>query len=512
MFIFLKEAKEELVKALTIIFNKSMNEGKLPVDWKLGQITPIFKKGKRTEAGNYRPVSLTSVTCKILESIIREVLLEHMKQHLTDCQHGFLNGRSCTTQLLDSLGHWTESLDEGNSVDVIFLDFAKAFDSVPHLRLLKKLEGYGVQGSVLGWITDFLKNRKQRVSVGGSTSSWTDVLSGIPQGSVLGPVLFICFVNDMPEQVDNLIRMFADDTKIFAKTNTVEQHESLQKDLTSLQNWAEDWQLRFNAEKCKVMHLGGKNNRHSYEMQSSDGNSIRLVNTTCEKDLGVSVDPSLKFSKHCEKAASKANQILGMVRRSFDYINVSMLNQLFRGLIRPHLEYANIVWSPSLKKDISLIENVQRRASKMIPELKELEYEERLKKLNLPSLEYRRLRGDLIEAYKFTHDVYNVNSDNILPRCHSTLTRGHNYKVKKQMCKLDVRKNFFGLRVVNIWNNLPASVVDAPSVNAFKGRIDKHLRNHQFEININVISQKSKQEAQQTSETTTYSDEHQETL
>ena len=377
---FLKEASKELSEPLAIIFNKTLKEGVVPQEWKCGQVTPIFKKGSKSTPSNYRPVSLTSVVCKIMESIVREKLLDHMSPHLSKYQHGFMNGRSCVTQLLDCIGEWTKQLDEGNSLDVIYLDYAKAFDSVPHIRLLKKLEGYGIRDNVLLWIKNFLLDRKQRVVISGEASSWRDVLSGIPQGSVLGPVLFICYVNDMPETVQSMIRMFADDTKVFAQSNTNEQCQNLQSDLNTLQNWADDWQLRFNATKCKTLYLGRNNSKFTYHMRNNQ-TEVDLEETDCEKDLGVHVDPTLKFSKHCEKVVNKANQILGLIRRSFDYIDSESLTYLFKGLVRPHLEYANSVWSPLNKTDATLIENVQRRATKLVPNLKELDYEDRLKKL-----------------------------------------------------------------------------------------------------------------------------------
>jgi len=475
----LREAKDELVKPFTVLFNKSIRKGKLPEDWKQGQITPIFKKGNRASAGNYRPVSLTSIACKMLEGIIRNALLNHMENAFTDCQHGFIGGRSCTTQLLDTVEAWTRLLDEGSTVDVVFLDFAKAFDSVPHQRLLTKLQGYGVKGDILSWIADFLCGRRQRVVVGGAASGWTEVLSGIPQGSVMGPFLFICYVNDMPEAVEGLIRMFADDTKIFNRANTPVERQSLQDDLNRLKKWSEEWQLRFNADKCKVMHLGRGNGSQDYTMESN-GTETSLQKTTCEKDLGVHVDPSLKFTKHCETATNKANRILGLVRRSFDYLDAGMLRQLFKGIVRPHLEYGNSVWAPLYKKDIAIVEGVQRRATRMVPELRELEYEDRLRALKLPSLAYRRFRGDLIEVYKYTHGLYNVRSEHILPRCQSNVTRGHPFKLVKQASRLDIRKHFFGLRVVNSWNSLPEKVVNAPSLNSFKNRLDRAMSDHLY--------------------------------
>jgi hypothetical protein len=283
----------------------------------------------------------------------------------------------------------------------------------------------------------------------------------------------------MPDVVQGLIRMFADDTKVFSQADSPDSCKQLQKDLDSLQEWANKWQLRFNAGKCKRMHLGRNNDKFEYHMQEGVS-QVTLEETDCERDLGVHVDPSLKFTKHCDKAVAKANRLVGLLRRTFDYVDKQILSYTFKGLVRPHLEYGNAVWSPLYKKDAILIENVQRRATKLVPELANLSYEERLKALGLPSLTYRRLRGDLIEVYKLTHSLYSVDPEKYIAFSTELRTRGHKFKLNKQSARLDVRKNFFGLRVVDVWNSLPELVVDAPTMNTFKGRLDRHLREHQF--------------------------------
>jgi hypothetical protein len=482
----LKETKSQIIKPMTTIFRKSMQEGKVPEDWKEGQITPIFKKGRKSDPGNYRPVSLTSVVCKMMESIIRDKVMEHMEGYICPEQHGFLPGRSCTTQLLDSLNLWTEWIHEKNAVDVIYLDFAKAFDSVPHRRLIAKLRSYGIQNNLLAWIESFLIGRRQRVNVNGTKSEWKEVISGVPQGSVLGPILFICYINDMPETVKSLIRIFADDTKVFSKINSDADHERLQEDLNALQTWSDKWQLRFNAKKCAVLHLGYYNQRRPYQM-SSQGTQITLESTTCEKDLGVHIDPSLNFSKHCEKAANKANRMLGLIKRSFDYMDEDMLVKLFKGLVRPHLEYGNVVWSPLFKKDATILENVQRRATRLVPKLQGREYEDRLRALNLPSLVYRRHRGDMIEAYKYKNNIYKITEE-ILPKKERKYElRGHEEQLAKQNGYLCIRQNFFSLRISDNWNNLPRDVIEAPTLNVFKSRLDKHLSHLRFKTEFPLI-------------------------
>jgi hypothetical protein len=419
-----------------------------------------------------------------MEGIVRDKVIEHLTENrlLSECQHGFVSGRSCTTNLIATLEDWTDMLDEGSAVDAIYLDFAKAFDSVPHERLLGKLEALGIEGQILQWIRDFLIGRRQRVSVNGTLSDWAAVRSGVPQGSVLGPVLFVVFINDLPECLSSLCTMYADDTKVYGRVDGPEDRDKLQSDLNGLVNWADTWQLRFNADKCKVLHLGKKNRQFEYEMRKhASTETNRLQATELEKDLGVNMDNELKFSKHIEIQVNKANRLLGLVRRSYEYLDSEAMKLLLVALIRPHLEFGNVVWHPHLERDKKLVEGVLRRATKVIPGLKDLTYEERLKKMNIPSMTYRRTRGDLIEVYKYTHGLYTLK-DRILKREERTNTRGHNYKLVKPRCNTTLRQTFFSQRIIERWNRLPAHVVEAPSLNAFKNRIDSVMSSHMFSV------------------------------
>ena len=232
----LKSMAEVFVKPLTILFRKSLSSGTLPAAWKDARITPIFKKGSKIEPSNYRPVSLTSNVCKTLEKIVRKAVIDHLNRNnlLSDGQYGFRNNRPCALQLLNVMEKWTDYVERHQSWDTIYLDLAKAFDKVAHKRLLKKVASYGIKGSVLAWITSFLSSRRQCVSVKGSSSAWKPVDSGVPQGSVLGPVLFILYVNDIPELVRSNVWIFADDTKLNAPSD---QSDILQDDLNNLMQW-----------------------------------------------------------------------------------------------------------------------------------------------------------------------------------------------------------------------------------------------------------------------------------
>ena len=428
-------------------------------------------KGAKHSPNNYRPVSLTSIICKILETIIKDEVIDHLKRNnlLYKHQHAFVGQRSCITQIIEALDTWTSIIEDDDTLDSIYLDFAKAFDSVPHQRLLRKIKALGIEGKVLDWIAAFLNNRRQCVIVNGSASRWSDVVSGVPQGSVIGPVLFVIFINDMPNHINNFISLFADDAKLFGKSTSPTDRDSIQEDLNTLQQWSEMWQLSFNASKCKTLYLGKDNIQHGYSMDSTSGQVI-LEQTTCEKDLGVLMDDKLLFDEHISQAVKRANTKLAMIRRTFTHMDKNMLVQLYSSLVRPILEYGNVIWSPHLQSHINQLEGVQHRATKMLSTISHLAYPDRLKELDLPSLSFRRMRGDAIEMYKYCHNKYNVDKKPftlVNDINNQSVTRNHGFKVKKEKTTNSVRSRFFGNRVANTWNALPASIVNAPSLNAF---------------------------------------------
>lgn len=472
----LTEAKEVLTAPLTALFNKSLNDGKLPTDWKKANIIPIFKKGDRREAANYRPVSLTSVICKIMEKVVRNKLLGHMQENnlLSKKQFGFLPGRSTLLQLLLTMEKWVEELESGNDVDIIYLDFQKAFDKVSHSRLLTVLTHYGVGGKYLNWIRDFLDERGQRVCHAGVCSQWNKVLSGVPQGSVLGPILFVIFINSLPEVVAGSdICLFADDVKLYKGISSIAHHDELQADVNRLASWTQKALLRFNPSKCKSMTIfRTSNTRRRYSLADSV-----LEFTEQERDLGVIIDSKLSFEAHMMEKAKKANRILGLIRHTFDYLDKSTFLQLYKSLVRPHLEYCNSVWQPHLVKHIKLIENVQRRATKLIPGLRDLSYEHRLKTLKLPTLEHRRKRGDMIETFKILNNHYDPELVGHLFEINPRTSRGTAFKLYKKYTRYNLRYHTFSYRVVDTWNSLPDTVVNADSVKTFERQLDKHWRN-----------------------------------
>ena len=404
----LKEIVDDISVPLAIAFNLSIQDGIVPREWKNANIIPIFKKGSRCKSENYRPVSLTSVICKLLEPLLRDHMVDFLTRHnlINQTQHGFLKGRSCLTNLLDFMEHISKWADDGSPVDVIYLDFQKAFDKVPHQRLLIKLKYHGMGESVVNWVRDWLSGRKQRVVVEGEESSWRPVISGVPQRSVLGPILFLIYINDLENEIWSNILKFADDTKMFRRVESQEDRHQLQSDLNKLVKWAEKWQMLFNKDKCKCLHIGQANAKKNYLM-----NKTVLLSTEREKDVGVVLSSDMKVSEQCSIAARKGTQILGLIRRNIAYRDKRLIIPLYISLVRPHLEYCIQAWRPHMRKYIDKLERVQRRATKLISEISQLSYEERLQQCRLTTLETRRIRGDQIEVFKIMHGYEGLNKD-----------------------------------------------------------------------------------------------------
>ena len=467
----LREVSRQVAPHLTIVFNKSLESGVIPEDWKLANVTPIYKKGDRKSAGNYRPISLTSVVGKMLESIITDAIVEHLETHnlIMDSQHGFRQKRSCLTNLLEFFHEMMREHDKDRAVDVLYLDFQKAFDKVPHGKLMSKVRALGIGGKVADWIGNWLSGRKQRVVVNGTASNWSAVTSGVPQGSVLGPLLFIIYINDIDIGLLSKVSKFADDTKLGANVSSPEGVEQLQADLHKLGVWSEEWQMPFNLGKCKVMHIGHANPRSVYSLLGSD-----IETTDLEKDLGVLISSDLKFSKQCIEVEKKAQRLLGYIKRQFQFRNKEIVLTLYNSLIRPHLEYAVQFWSPTLRKDIERLERVQARATKLIPSIRHRGYERRLQALGLFSLETRRLRGQLIEVFKMLNAFENVDYRKLF-KLSENPTRNNGWKLDPPRFRTTLCGNFFSYKIVNTWNELPSHVVGSTSVDMFKNRLDKVL-------------------------------------
>lgn len=474
---FYKQIKQSISLPLTFIFSMSFESGRLPSCWKTANVVPIYKKGNAADPANYRPIALTAIPCKVMEKIIRRTMLTFLDDNslLLKDQFGFLPGRSTVLQLLSVVDEWTKAMESRTPVDVILVDYAKAFDSVVHNKLLAKLEFYGFQGKLLKWIEGFLSNRLMRVMVDSVASSELPVISGVPQGSVLGPLLFVLYLNDLtvsPAQVK--LNKFADDTKLHGCIKDESGHSELQLATDQLEKWSLDWQLPIAALKCSSFHIGRNNSFHEYSICG-----MKLPQLTEVRDLGVWFTCDLKASAHCRQIVKLAFQRSAIVKRCFTSGNLKLLVRAFKTYIRPIVEYASPVWSPYHIVDIELVESVQRRYTKYLKGMKNLTYPERLHALGLESLELRRLRSDLSLTFMIVRGHLNLDLSSFFRLRNDGRTRGHPFKLVVNMTYRECRRQFFACRVVKVWNDLPASVVMANNIKLFKLRLKSYdLKKH----------------------------------
>lgn len=458
-------SNESFVSAITALFNKCIKDENIPSIWKTAIVIPLHKKGSIHLPSNYRPVSLTCILCKLYEKIIRSHILNFIKDKIISCQHGFVQGKSTLSNLLETIDIINEFLCDDKYADILYLDFSKAFDSVSHYRLLIKMENLGISTNIINIVRDFLSNRTMKVKVGSAFSSSRYVPSGVPQGSVLGPLLFLIFINDLPTRIKSLVEVFADDVKMLVEPET---QDIAQSDLDYLSEWENTWKLKFNVDKCKVLHCGRNNVRHKYNLNSKD-----LEVITEERDLGVIFNEPFNFHSFILAIISKANQKIGWVMRNILSRDANVIIRVYKTLIRPHIEYCTQAWAPVARHGnwnlILKLEGVQRKLTKKINGFGDFSYRQRLESLGLTTLLERRMRGDLIETFKILAGKNNYGNDffNLSPRTGNLISRPISKTTSTK--QLD----FFSNRVIKYWNKLPSNIRNSTSVNNFKNNLDK---------------------------------------
>lgn len=458
----------EIAPILTQIFRKALSSETTPSDWRQANVTPIFKKGQKYLASNYRPVSLTCVCCKLMEHIVVSSISRHLDIHniLHERQHGFRAKRSCETQLLTFMDELAKGMTQGTQTDVIIMDFSKAFDRVPHRRLLHKLSHYGVRGQTLGWIGSFLRGRQQRVLVSGTTSETVDVDSGVPQGSVLGPLLFLLYINDLPLSVESPMRLFADDCILYHKIQNSADINILQHDLELVAGWEKDWLMDLNPAKCSVVRFTRKRSPIIHQYTSHD---IPLQTEDSTKYLGVTLTSSLSWTPHIENISGKANRTLGFIRRNLWRAPKKIKETAYNTMVRPQLEYCSSVWDPHTKSDIYQIERVQRRAARFVQHNyhNTSSVTTMLNNLGWESLEYRRHRQRLVFMYKIVHAEVAIPASQYLIPVTRALRGQHQYTFTRPITSKDYYKYSYFPRTIAQWNWLPAYIVQSPSSSSF---------------------------------------------
>ena len=468
----LHEYADQIAPALTKIFQMSLESGNIPDDWRSASIVPIFKKGDKHQASNYRPVSLTSISCKLLEHIIHSQVMDHFDRHsiLSNSQHGFRSRRSCETQLAITIDTIARTLDEGGQVDIVLLDFAKAFDKIPHQRLLHKLQFYGVRNNTLRWIEDFLHCRQQQVLLDGHTSSTAEVLSGVPQGTVLGPLLFLSFINDLPDVTKSESRLFADDCLLFCPVNSAEDSKRLQQDLAALERWEKEWQMAFHPEKCVVIQVASKRRTISADYVLHN-HHLDVVDSS--KYLGVTISNNLKWDRHIDNITAKANRTLGFLKRNLRGCRTSARARAYEAIVRPTLEYAASIWDPHTTRQVTQIEKVQRRSARFVTR----NYWDRqpgsvtnmVTSLGWEPLQVRRVEIRLLLLFKIKQNLVAIPADYYLIQSDSRTRGQHIFRIPST--RRDVYRFSFFPRTIRDWNQLPSVVTSASSIEGYRAAL-----------------------------------------
>ena len=411
---------------------------------------------------------------KVLEKLIAKHITVFVDQHnlLSVHQYGFRTGLSCTSQLIHLFHTWASALDNGKTTDDVFLDFVKACYSVPHKRLIHRVSQYGIQGQILHWLCDFLSNRRQQVVIDGSTSSWATVLSGVPQGSILGPLLFLLYVNEIPECIPCPSDMFADDTLLHNSAPVNEVSIPIQAGLLCMSNWCRQWLLKVCEAKCKCMRITRSkvNGQCSYSI-----NSLPLEQVVTHKHLGVTFSSDLSWKYHVLAIAAKANRILGLLKRTFGRCSEAIITG-YKTMVRPIIEYACPVWNPHQAYLSDKLERIQRNVSRWIlggP----IDYTERLQCLGWMELKSRREYLSIIQLLKFINGFSRVKLDNYLSFSRASTRSRNSRKIWKPFSRTNILKFSFWHRYIDKWNSLPDSLICADSLSKFKKGLREHFLN-----------------------------------
>lgn len=459
--IFLRRYAEMLSHFLVVIFRSSLNAGVLPFEWKIGRVVPVLKKGDSAFFCNYRPISLTSSCCKMLEHIIATYITAFLNDNsvLSAFQHGFRKGLSTVTQLTSVVHSFAQVLDKSGQIDVIFIDFCKAFDLVPHCKLLYKLESIGLPPFLINWICAYLTNRVQFVSVDGHNSDELPVTSGVPQGSVLGPLLFLIYVNDLPDIIPDSvqIRLFADDCVLFKEIANHDDQRLLNSSLHSVIEWCNQWGMQLNPDKTVYMKITNKRNSLSFPYHLP-ARPLSEVNEC--KYLGVTITNNLSWNKHVKNVCSSAFRKLCFLRHKLRHAPSNVRLLAYTSLIRPKLEYACSVWDPYTKTNIDALEMIQRKAVRFIySKYRATDSPTRLmKKHGISTLQIRRKMLRLKFLFLLKNNKLSLKPDSYLKPSIARLSRNrHHESLTPYYARTNIFKYSFFPRTITDWNQLPSS-------------------------------------------------------
>ena len=481
---FMKSIASNIVRPLCVIFEMSLKKGIFPNVWKKSYVTPIFKSGTKSDIMNYRGISILSAMPKLFEKLICDKLTGFVLRFVNSAQHGFVKGKSCETNLTTFMNFLMKNMEDGYQIDTIYTDFSKAFDRVHHGLLLRKLGTLGVPSFFIRWLSSYLINRSQYVNLYGHISKCINVTSGVPQGSHLGPLLFVLYINDLCDVLkDCMFLLYADDLKIFKKITTIEGAIILQDNFGAIDNWCKNNHMDLNIAKCKCITFSRKPQQYKiiYDYGLHGNNIIRC---SLMNDLGILIDEKINMNEHVDCITNKARRMLAFVKRQAKSFNEPyILKSLYCALIRPLMEYCAVAWAPSTKTQMDKIESVQRQF--LLFALKNLgwrhayelpSYESRLKLLNMDSLQNRRIVSCSIFMYKLMNQVINVPSlSNQLVYNESIYQTRNRHTFVQPPHSTNYGMNEPLTRLVKLYNLYEVDFLASNSVNMLKTRIRNKL-------------------------------------
>ena len=479
----LKSTAYSIASPLTHIFNLSLKSGILPTDWKFSHIVPIPKsKSPSSSPSDYRPISLLPIVSKVLERHVYNFLSDFCTHNhlISNSQFGFRSGFSTVSALLSVTHDWFTLLDSHSSVCAVFFDLRKAFDSVPHQLLLNTLSSSGIPPHLFLWLRNYLSNRSQCVVVNGSSSCNSNVLSGVPQGSILGPLLFIIFINglcNIPLSPSAKLIMYADDILLYQPYNSISDISLIQSNIDSVSSWISSHSLSVNSSKTKYMFISLKSSSRFSSLPPFflNGSPLELVSSF--KYLGVLITSTLSWSLHIQSICRKSRKLIGLLFRHFyRYSSPAVLFKLYISLIRPHLEYCSSLWDPSSSAAISSLENVQYFALKLCSKNWSSSYSSLLLHFNCATLSSRRKNTKLFILYKFLNGYvyFPSNIFHFQPPPRMSIRSYHPYNLLIPFARTSALLHSFVPSSCSIWNSLPSYLKDCPSLSSFM----YHLRNY----------------------------------
>ena len=482
----IRECADLICIPICAIFNRSLITGVFPDEWKCAKVTPLFKQGSSNDMNNYRPISVISVVAKVFERITYDQLYNYLSQHdiFSKNQSGFRPLHSTVTALLEAADSWAYNIDRGNVNAVIFLDLKKAFDTVDHAILLSKLSAYGIQGDAYNWFKSYLENRTQKCSVNGSLSKTCSLQCGIPQGTILGPLLFLLYINDLPNCLSNSYpRMYADDTHLtYADSNMNAIQSCLNEDLQNISEWLIANKLTLNMTKTEFMLIGSRQKLSTITdtpILTINGTPINQVSTT--KSLGILIDSNLTWGNHIDKLAKKIASGIAAVKRVRPFVPSATLHLIYKALIQPHFDYCNVVWGNCSMKLADKLQKLQNRAARTLTFSNyDTDAAQLFERLNWENLSTQH---DIQKAIMVFKSLNNLAPEYLCSKfINRSMTTPYTFrdsenKLAIPLPRTNYLRNSFSYSGAVLWNSLPQNVRQAESLNNLKTLLKKHYRN-----------------------------------